>query len=114
MNVTFTELETNLSFDAEINTLPGVTKNYSTVFVNEQEVKRSGTSQLTGTIEATFTSEPNNTTKNFLENWYTSKKRIEIMLETGTEVYLLKYCFLKKLDFSNKICDIFYNSYRKA
>lgn len=26
MNVTFTELETNLSFDAEIDTLPGVTK----------------------------------------------------------------------------------------
>ena len=114
MNVTFTELETNLSFDAKIDTLPGVTKNYSTVFVNEQEVKRSGISQLTGTIKVTFTSEPDKATKNFLENWHTAKKRIEIMLETGTEVYLLKYCSLRKLDFSNKICYIFYNSYRKA
>lgn len=69
---------------------------------------------MTGTLKATFTSEPDKATKNFFENWHTAKKRIEIMLETGTEVYLLKYCSLRKLDFSNKICYIFYNSYRKA
>lgn len=111
--VTITELETNRDFLAEIDTLPDTTENYSSVYVNEQEVKRIGVRQMSGTIKIK-PNNPSDRVTNFLNRWTVSKKRIDLMLETGDCVYLLKHCSVREFDASNKIFHIFYNSYKQS
>ncbi len=111
--VTITELETNMDFQAEIDTLPDTTENYSSVYVNDQEIKRIGVRQMSGTIKIK-PNNPNDEITSFLGKWNVSKRRINLMLETGDCVYLLKQCYVRKFDTSKKVFYIFYNSYKKA
>ena len=111
--VIVTELETNLNFQAEIDILPGATQNYSSVYIDEQEVKGAGVRQMSGTIEIK-PNNPSDKVTNFLGRWNVSKKRIDLMLETGDSVYLLKHCSIRKFDTSEKVFHIFYNSYKQA
>lgn len=111
--VTVTELDTSLDFQAEIDALPDVTENYSSVYIDDQEVKRFGARQIGGTIKIKPVS-PSDEVTSFLGRWNVSKKRINLMIETGDFVYLLKYCYVRKFDASKKMFYIFYNSYRQA
>ena len=100
--VTVTELETNMDFQAEIDMLPDATQNYSSVYIDDQEVKRSGVRQMSGTIKIK-PNNPSDEVTSFLGKWNVSKKRIDLMLETGDSVYLLKHCSVRKFDTSKKV-----------
>ncbi len=112
-NVIITELETNLSFESKIDKTPEVTQNYSTVYVDEKEIKYSDVRQLNGFIKVELI-EPRNSVCKFLEKWNASKKRINTMLETGDCLYLLKNCYIREFDADKNEFILFYNTYKKS
>ncbi len=112
-DVTITELDSNLSFAAKIDNPPETKQNYTTVYIDEKEVKRPTITQSTGLIEVKVTS-PNTDTVNFLTYWKNSKKRIDLMVETDENMYFLKGCSLKNFESPKKSFTVFYNTFKQA
>lgn len=112
-DVTITELDSNLSFDAKIDNPPEITHNFSRVYIDEKEVKRLNVSQSTGLIDVKL-SNPNDVTADFVKKWYDKRKRIDLMIETDNHIYLMKGCSVKKFDTPKKVFTFFYNTFKEA
>lgn len=112
-DVIITELETNLSFKASIDNPPEVKQSYTTVYVDEKELKRPTISQANGLIKVKV-SVINNNISNFINRWYTTKKRINLMLETNEHMYLMKGCSIKQFKAIDENFVIFYNTFKEA
>lgn len=111
--VTITELDTNMDFQAEIDALPDTTQSYSSVYIDNLEIKRSSISQANGIIKIK-PNNPDDEVTSFLGKWNVSKNRVNLIIETGDSVYLLKQCSVRKFDTSKKVFYVFYNSYKQA
>lgn len=111
--VTITELNSNLSFKAKIDNPPETKQNFTTVYIDEREVKRPAATQSNGLIEVKVSS-PDDDTSNFLVYWKNSKKRIDLMVETDDSMYFIKGCSLKNFESPKKTFSVFYNSFKQA
>ncbi len=111
--VLITELDSNLSFKAEIDNPPETKQNFVTVYVDEKEVRRPTVTQSNGLIEIKTLS-PDDETSNFLITWKNSKKRIDLMVETDENMYFLKGCSVKTFESPQKTFSVFYNSFKQA
>ena len=112
-DVTITELDSNLSFKAKIDNPPENKQNFTTVYIDEKEFKRPNVTQSHGLIEVKVSS-PDSSVSNFLTNWNTSRKRIDLMIETDDIMYFLKGCSVKKFDTPKKTFSVFYNTFKQA
>lgn len=112
-DVIIMELESNLSFKAKIDNPPEIKQNYATVYVDEKEVRRPTVAQVNGLIDVKL-SNPGEKILNFINSWHSSRKRINLMLETDTHMYLVKGCSVKKFDINKKVFTIFYNTFKEA
>ncbi len=112
-DVIVTELETNLSFKANIDNPPEVKQNFSTVYVDEREVRRPTVSEVNGVIEIKL-SNPDSHVSDFIKKWNASRKRINLMIETEKHMYLVKGCSVKKFDTPKKAFTVFYNTFKEA
>lgn len=111
--VTITELDSNLSFKAKIDNPPEIKQNFTTVYVDEKEVKRPTVAQSNGLMNVQL-SVSDDKILIFIKKWYSTKKRIDLMLENDAHMYLIKGCSVKKLDTSKNIFIIFYNTFKEA
>ncbi len=112
-NVIITELVNNLSFRAEIDSPPEIKQSFTTVYVEEKQVKRPTVALANGEISVKL-NEPNDKISNFLKKWHASKKRINLMIETNEHMYLLKDCSVKKFENAEKEFLIYYNTFKEA
>lgn len=112
-DVTITELDSNLSFKAKIDNPPETKQNFTTVYIDEKEVKRPTVTQSSGLIEIKADN-PDDEVSNFLNFWKNSKKRIDLMVETDENMYFIKGCSLKKFEDPKKVFSVFYNSFKQA
>lgn len=108
-----TELETNLSFEAKIDSTPEVKQNFSTVYVDEKEVRRPTVAEVNGLLEIKL-SNPDSHVSDFIKKWNASRKRIDLMVETESRMYLMKGCSVKKFDTPKKAFTVFYNTFKEA
>ena len=108
-----TELETSLAFDAEIDNPPSVKENFTTVFIDGNEVKRPHAAQHNGLINI-VPQNPSSKIKSFIQNWASSRKKIRIMLDNGSTMYLLEGCYIRKMATENFSITIYYNSFKEA
>ena len=111
--VIVTELDTNLSFKASIDNTPEVKQSFSSVYVDEKEVRRPTVAQVNGVLTVNIT-ELNDTISNFVTKWYKMRKRINLMLETDEHIYLIKGCSIKHFEAPDKTFTIFYNTFKEA
>lgn len=112
-NVTITELDTNLSFEAKIDNTPEIKHNYTIVYVDEKEVKRPNVSQINGLLEIKLV-KPDEKVSNFVKAWYESRKRINLMIQNSEHMYFMKGCSVKKFHISQNTLVVFYNSFKEA
>lgn len=112
-DVTITELDSNLSFKAKIDNPPETKQNFTTVYIDEKEVKRPTVTQSSGLIEVKADN-PDDEVADFLNSWKSSKKRIDLMIETDESMYFIKGCSLKKFEAPKKVFSVFYNSFKQA
>lgn len=112
-DVIITELDSNLSFNAEIDNPPEVKQNFSTVYVEEKEVRRPTVSQVNGIIKVKL-SNPDNLVCDFIKKWHKIKKRIDLMVETDNHLYLMKGCSIKEFESPKKAFTVFYNTFKEA
>lgn len=112
-NVVITELESNLSFKAEIDNAPEVKQSYTTVYVEDKEVRRPTVAQVNGVIDVKLTN-PDAKVSNFITKWYASRIRINLMIETDEHMYLVKGCSVKKFETPEKVFTLFYNTFKEA
>lgn len=112
-DVIIMELETNLSFKAKIDNPPEVKQNFTTVYVDEKQVKRPTVAQVNGLIEIKLAN-PDDKISNFVKKWHASRKRINLMVETDDHMYLVKGCSVKKFDTPKKAFTVFYNTFKEA
>lgn len=112
-NAIFTELENNLSFRADIDNPPEVRQSFTTVYVDEREVKRPTVDLVNGEINVKL-SNVDDKISNFIKKWFSSRKRINLMIETSEHMYLLKGCSIKKFETPDKVFTIFYNAFKEA
>ncbi len=110
---TITELDSNLSFEVKIDNPPEIKQNFATVYIDDKEVKRPNVIQSIGLIEVKAVS-PSSEVNDFLLKWKDSKKRIDLMLETGETMYFMKGCSIKKFESPKKAFSVFYNSFKQA
>lgn len=112
-NVSVMELETNLTFNAQLDQLPQEKQNFSVVYIDNKEVKRPAATEKYGTLNF---SAPEFTPKfeNFFNKWFKTKKRIDLMLETQDCMFFLKGCSIKSYDSDNKSFILFYNSFQES
>lgn len=107
------ELDTNLSFKAKIDTTPAAKQSFATVYVDEKEVKRPTVTQSNGLIDFKLV-EANDNINKFVEKWNRTRKRINLMVESGDRMYFLKGCSVKKFKNAEETFTIFYNTYKEA
>ncbi len=112
-DVIITELENNLTFKAEIDNPPEVKQNFSTLYVDDKEVKSSTFAESNGEIVIKL-KDTNAKISNYITNWHSSKKRINLMIETNQHMYLVKGCFIKKFEDAEKAFTVFYNTFKEA
>ncbi len=112
-DVIIMELDTNLSFKAKIDNPPEVKQNFTTVYVDEKQVKRPTVAQVNGLIEIKVSS-PDDKISNFITKWHASRKRINLMVETDEHMYFMKGCSVKKFDTPKKVFTVFYNTFKEA
>lgn len=113
LDVTITELDSNLSFKAKMGNPPSDIKTYSTVYIDEQEIKRPVVDRASNLVDIKIPS-PDNEVSDFVMKWKNSGKRIDLMIETNERMYFLKGCSLKNFESPKKQFSVFYNSYREA
>ena len=113
MNVIITELEYNLSFRAEIDNPPEIRQSFTTVFVDEQQIKRPTIDLVNGEISVTIRN-IDDRVSNFVKKWFAVRKRINLMIETSEHMYLLKGCSIKRFESPEKAFIIFYNTFKEA
>lgn len=113
INVTLTELTTNISFEAKSDRLPGTTTSYNVMYVDEKEVKTPAITQSNGSMKVKLTN-PDSTVENFLARWQQTKKRISVMFEAPQKVYLLKGCYIKDYTNPDKAFSLVYNTYKES
>ncbi len=112
-DVTITELDSNLSFRAKIDNPPANTQNFSTVYIDEKEVRRPNVTQSNGLIEIKV-ADADNVISDFLIKWNSSRKRIDLMIETDDVMYFLKGCSVKRFESPKKAFLVFYNTFKQA
>lgn len=112
-DVIIMELDTNLSFKASIDNPAEVKHSFTTVYVDEKEVKRPTVSQVNGLLEVKLAN-PNETISNFVQKWNKTRKRINLMVETDEHMYLIKGCSIKRFETPKKAFTIFYNTFKEA
>ena len=69
------ELDSNLSFKAQIDTTPATKQSFATVYVDEKEVKRPTITQSNGLIDFKLVDADSKITA-FIEKWNKTRKRI--------------------------------------
>lgn len=111
--VIITELESNLSFKAGINNPPEVRQNFSTFYVEEKEVRYPTVAQTNGTILISLEN-PDVKISNFITKWNSSRRRINLMIETDEHMYLVKGCSIKRFEDIEKPFTVFYNTFKEA
>ena len=107
------ELDSNLSFKAQIDTTPATKQSFATVYVDEKEVKRPTITQSNGLIDFKLVVADSKITA-FIEKWNKTRKRINLMVESNDRMYFLKGCSVKKFESSQKAFTVFYNTYKEA
>ena len=84
-----TELETSLAFDAEIDNPPSVKENFTTVFIDGNEVKRPDAAQHNGLINI-VPQNPSSKIKSFIQTGQAQERRSELCLITVQQCTCLK------------------------
>ena len=108
-----TELGTNMSFDAQIDTTPSQTQNFAIVYVDDKEVKRPTSTSSSGLIKFKINKVSPDIDK-FLNRWFKTRKRIELMVEAEGSMYFMKGCSMKEFTSSKKQFTVFYNTFKEA
>lgn len=112
-DVTITELESNMSFEAKIDNPPEIKQNYTTVYIDEKMVKRPNISQTNGLIEIKLV-KPDKTISDFVTNWFKTRKRINLMAQNDEHMYFMKGCSIKRFTSPEKAFIVFYNNFKEA
>lgn len=112
-DVIITELDSNLSFNAEIDNPPEVKQNFSTLYVDDKEVKSFTFAESNGEIVIKL-KDSNAKISEYITNWHSSKKRINLMIETNQHMYLVKGCYIKRFEDPEKAFSIFYNTFKES
>ncbi|MFQ8626867.1 MAG: hypothetical protein ACLSA2_10685 [Candidatus Gastranaerophilaceae bacterium] len=105
------ELDNELSFKAKLIQL--LLQSFATVYVDEKEVKRPTVTQSNGLIDFKLV-DANDSINKFVEKWNRTRKRINLMVESGDRMYFLKGCSVKKFIDAKKPFTVFYNTYKEA
>lgn len=115
LDAILTELNSNLSFSVKVDKYPSLKKNYTTVYIDDKEVRLPNATELSGLLEVQYdlSSYSANVVK-FLAGWNKSKKRIDLMIQTDKNMYFLKGCYIKKHNAEIKSFTIFYNTFKEA
>ena len=109
-----TELDSNLSFNVEIDNPPEVKQNFSTLYVDDKEVKSSTFAESNGEIVIKL-KDAIDQISNYITNWNSSKKRIDLMIETNQHMYLVKGCYIKRFEGLEKAAfTVFYNTFKES
>lgn len=111
--VTITELESNMSFEAKIDNPPEVKHNFTTVYIDEKMVKRPDIAQTNGLIEITLV-DPDDNISRFVTNWAKTRKRIDLMAQNNEHMYFMKGCSIKRFNSPQKAFIVFYNNFKEA
>lgn len=113
INASIMELETNLSFDAEIDATPAEKLNFATFYVDEKEYRRPTSVNTHGVIEFNI-QKPASYVEAFLNKWYKTRKRIDIMLEADGHMYLMKGCYIRSFTSAKEAFTVFYNTFKES
>lgn len=113
INAFITELDTNMSFNAKIDRTPSETQNYAIVYVDDNEVRRPTSTSMSGLINMRIVNNSSDIDA-FLNKWFKTRKRIELMIEANEHMYFVKGCSIKSFTDVNKEFTIFYNTFKEA
>lgn len=112
-NANFMELETNISFDCEIDDVPRIKQNFTTVFMGKKKVKRPTSVERYGKFQVTL-QKIGTKEINFLKKWAASKKRIDLMVETAENIYIIKRSYVKEFLGEDSPLVVYYNDFRES
>lgn len=112
-NAILMELDTNISFDCDLENLPIVKQNFSIVFNAGKKIKRPTSIEKYGQIKIIF-KKINKIEKDFINSWLISKKKINLMIETSESIYMLKRSYIKECVDESKTFSIFYNDFEES
>lgn len=113
LNASVMELETNMSFDVQIDCTPSEKQEMTTVFVDDKEVKRPSVTVSHGIIEFKALN-TNIYIEKFLTKWFKTRKRIDLMLEADGHMYFMKGCSIKSFSTAFDSFTVFYNTFKEA